>query len=109
MAQTPTQPPGPAPQTGPLLTLDDSIRIAEQNAFTLRTAASNVEKARQRVNEVRANQGPKITANGSYTHTLDHTPFGSLSGATTGVTTGTTGTTGTTASTGATTGSISSF
>src|SRR2546421_12602149 len=100
MAQTPTQTAAPvAPPNGPLLTLDDSIRIAEQNAFSLRTAASNVEKARQRVNEARANQGPKVTANGSYTHTLDHTPFGSLSGAPTGVTTGTNGTTGTTRTT----------
>jgi len=103
MAQTPTQAPVPsqgAPANGPVLTLDDSIRIAERNAFSLRTAASTTEKARQRVNEARGNIGPKITANGSYNHTIEHTSFGGGASATTGVTTGgTTGTTGTTAGT----------
>jgi outer membrane protein len=91
--------------TQQVLTLDDSIRIAEQNAFSLRTAASNVEKARQRTRQAWGALGPQVSANGSYSHVVEHS---SLGGSSASLTTGGGGTTSTTGgTTGATTGGTS--
>ena len=49
------------------LTLDEALRIAEQNSYGLRIAASNVEKAKQRLAEVRGQLGPKVNGQASYT------------------------------------------
>jgi len=80
--------------SGPVLSIDDAIAIAEQNAFSLKTAASGVEQAHQGVNAAKAAFGPQISAVANYTHILDHTNFGSApattGGATTGATTGST-------------------
>jgi outer membrane protein len=51
----------------PTLTLDEALRIAETNAFSLQIAQSNVERTRQRIAEARALQGPRL--NGSVTYT----------------------------------------
>ncbi len=56
---------GPA-QAGPL-TLEEALRIAEQNAFSIQIQQSVIEQNRQRVAEARANMGPKVTISGSYT------------------------------------------
>lgn len=85
----------PATQPGQqVLTLDQAISIAEKNAFSIRTAASNVEKARQRVNEARGALGPRVTGTGSYTRFTEPQGFSlgsSASGGGTGSTGGTTG------------------
>jgi outer membrane protein TolC len=57
---------GTAPQAGPL-TLEEALRIAEQNAFSIKLQQSIVEQNRQRIAEARANMGPKVTISGSYT------------------------------------------
>lgn len=49
------------------LTLDEAIKIAEQNAFAVRVAQSSVERTRQQVNEVKGNLGPQVRVNNSYT------------------------------------------
>ena len=86
---------------GPILTLDQSIAIAEQNAFSLRAAASSVEKARQRVLQFRGQLGPQLTLSAQDFHTIDQsrtaasgTPASTPPQATTGLTTATTGGTG---------------
>ena len=108
MSQAPEQtPPAQMPATGPVLTLDDAITLAEQNAFSLKTAASNVEIAHQRVTQSQGALGPQLSANLSYSQILGHSNFSGASGVT-GVTTGTTGgTAGTTGSTGLS--SVSTF
>lgn len=52
---------------GGTLTLEEAIRIAEQNAFSVKVAQTNVEKTRQRISEVRGSQGPKLSAGSTYT------------------------------------------
>lgn len=49
------------------LTIDEALRIAEQNAFEVRIARSSVEKTRQQVNEVRGNLGPQVRVTTAYT------------------------------------------
>lgn len=49
------------------LTLDDAIRIAEQNAFGVRAAQADLERSRQRVREVKGRLGPRVDTNHSYT------------------------------------------
>ncbi|MEJ5171091.1 MAG: TolC family protein [Fimbriimonadales bacterium] len=56
-----------AANTAPTLTLDEAIRIAEENAFSVRGAQTRVEKARQQAAEAQANLFPKLTAEGTYT------------------------------------------
>ncbi|MEZ0326777.1 MAG: TolC family protein [Fimbriimonas sp.] len=53
-------------QTGPL-TLDEALKIAEQNAFAIKIQQSIIEQNRQRIAEARANMGPKVTISGTYT------------------------------------------
>jgi outer membrane protein TolC len=92
-----------ADSSAPVLSLDDAIKLAEQNAFSLKTAASGVEQAHQGVNAAKAQLGPQVSISANYTHILDHTNVGNLSGVTTGGTTATTGaTTGSTGATGST-------
>jgi len=49
------------------LTLDQAIDIAIQNGFSVKTAAANIEKLRQKVNEARGTLGPKLVADATYT------------------------------------------
>lgn len=49
------------------ITLDQAIDIAVKNGFAVKTAAANVEKQRQKVNETKGNLGPKLTADATYT------------------------------------------
>lgn len=49
------------------LSLDEAIRIASENSFALKIAASNVSKTRERINETRAQAGPQINARATYT------------------------------------------
>jgi outer membrane protein len=51
----------------PKLTLDDALKIAEQNAFSVRLAQSDVEKTRQRVAEAKGRIGPQASVNTVYT------------------------------------------
>ncbi len=53
-------------QSGSPLTMDEAIRIAEQNAFGVRTAQSDVEKTRQRVREAKSRLGPRVDTNHTY-------------------------------------------
>jgi outer membrane protein len=53
-------------QTQPL-TLDEAVNIALRNAFSIQTAASRVEQARQRVNENRGQLGPRVNLGATYT------------------------------------------
>lgn len=57
---------GPSLQD-PVLTLDEALRIAESNAFSVRIAAANVEKSKQVRAEARSQLGPKLTAGATYT------------------------------------------
>lgn len=52
---------------GEHMSLDKAIEIATQNAFSVRIAESNVEKARRRIDEIRGNLGPRVTGGASYT------------------------------------------
>lgn len=54
------------PQSQPM-TLDDALKAAESNAFSLKTAASNVEKTKQQISQARAALGPQLSLNGTYT------------------------------------------
>lgn len=56
-----------AANTAPALTLDEAIRIAEENAFSVKASATRVEKARQQALEAQANLLPRLTAEGTYT------------------------------------------
>lgn len=49
------------------LTIDEAAAIAEQNAFAVRTATSNVELGRQRVNELKGGLGPQVSVSAVYT------------------------------------------
>lgn len=49
------------------LTLDQAVQIAVNNSFTVRTATSNVEIFRQRVNQSRGQLGPKVSIGATYT------------------------------------------
>lgn len=53
-------------QAGPL-SLDDALKVAEENAISLKISASQIEKARQQAAQARGQLGPKITAEGTYT------------------------------------------
>ena len=52
---------------GQTLTIDEALRIAEQNAFGIRLAKSDVEKTRQRVAEARGLLGPQVRVDTNYT------------------------------------------
>lgn len=51
----------------PVLTLDEALKIAESNAFSVKLAESSVEKAQQLVRQTKAQVGPKLTAGATYT------------------------------------------
>jgi outer membrane protein TolC len=51
----------------PAMTLDDAIKVATKNAFSLKIAGSNVEKLRQQVNEAKGTLGPQLVATGNFT------------------------------------------
>lgn len=55
-----------SPIQGERLTLEDAIRIAEQNSYGLKIAKTIAEKTRQRIAEVRGQQGPKVSVDSSY-------------------------------------------
>jgi outer membrane protein len=55
------------PQAEPPLTLEEAMRIAEQNSFSIALQQSDIEKARQRVNEAAASLKPQVSASGTYT------------------------------------------
>lgn len=52
---------------GPVLTLDDAVNIALNNAFSVQTAKSQLEQTRQRVNEIKGSLGPKVNLGATYT------------------------------------------
>lgn len=52
---------------GQTLTIEDALRIAEQNAFGVKIAKSEVEKTRQRVAEARGLLGPQVRIDTNYT------------------------------------------
>ncbi|MHB8636026.1 MAG: TolC family protein [Fimbriimonadaceae bacterium] len=54
----------PAPVT---LTLDDALRLADQNAFAIRIQEAAVEKQRQVVNQTQGSLGPIVSAGGVFT------------------------------------------
>lgn len=54
-----------ASQSGPL-TLDEAIAIAEKNAFSIQLQESNVEINRQRIEQAKANLGPRVGLTASY-------------------------------------------
>ena len=54
-------------QEPPKLSLDEALRIAHEKAFSLKIAESNIEKARQKVNEAKGALGPKLVLDASYT------------------------------------------
>jgi len=49
------------------LTIEEAANLAEQNAFAVRTAASQVEATRQRINQARGALGPQVNSTGVYT------------------------------------------
>lgn len=51
----------------PALTLDQALAIADKNAFSIRTAASNVEKGKQSLSVARASLSPKLSVGSTYT------------------------------------------
>jgi len=52
---------------GPVLSLDDAVAIAMNNAFSVQTAKSKYEQTRQQVNEAKAGLGPKVSLGATYT------------------------------------------
>jgi outer membrane protein len=60
------------PQDG-LLTLEQAIAIAEQNAFAVRVQQTAVERSRQQVAEARAQLGPRVQVGGTYTRFTEAT------------------------------------
>lgn len=50
----------------PAMTLDDAIKVATLNAFSLKIAGANTEKLRQQINEVKGMWGPQLVAAGQY-------------------------------------------
>jgi len=52
---------------GQTLTIEDALRIAEQNAFGVKLAKSDLEKTRQRVAEARGLLGPQVRIDTNYT------------------------------------------
>jgi len=51
----------------PTLSLEEALKIAEANAFRVRLAASDLEKARQQHAESKGRRGPSLQASASYT------------------------------------------
>lgn len=51
---------------GDVLALDDAIKIAEKNAFGVQTAEAAILKGRQRLNEVNAQQGFRVSTSATY-------------------------------------------
>lgn len=49
-----------------VLTMDEAVQIATQNAFSVRLANSNVLKSRQTENTTQGALGPAVTVNGTY-------------------------------------------
>ena len=53
--------------SSPSLTLDEALSIAYQNAYSVKTALSQLEKTRQQVNEARGHLGPQVSLGASDT------------------------------------------
>ena len=53
--------------SSPRITVDEAVDLALKNAFSIRAQATRVEFAKQRLAEVKANMGPRITLDGTYT------------------------------------------
>jgi outer membrane protein TolC len=74
------------PVTTPVpLTLEEAIAIAEQNAYSIKIAESNVEISRQRLSQARGQLGPKVTATGNYNRILNDPRFDTGQGTTVGI------------------------
>lgn len=58
---------GPIQASGPTLTLDQAIQIAEQNAFSVKTAQSAYEKVHQEVLQAKGMLGPDVKLGATYT------------------------------------------
>jgi outer membrane protein TolC len=52
---------------GPVLTIDEAVRIASENGFGVRIARSGVDKSRELVRQARGGFGPRVTLDGAYT------------------------------------------
>ena len=64
MPAAPTQ---TALQPGPVLTMDEALKIAEANAFDVKISESQYRQSKGRLNEIRGLTGPKLTTSASYT------------------------------------------
>ena len=53
--------------SSPRITVDEAVDLALKNAFSIRAQATRVEFAKQRLAEVKANMGPRVTLDGTYT------------------------------------------
>ncbi len=49
------------------LSLSDALRIADENAISLRISNAQIEKARQQANAAKGQLGPKVSLDGTYT------------------------------------------
>lgn len=58
------------------MTVDDAVNLALENAFSVRTAESTVERARQQAIAVSGNLGPQVALQGTYIRWDDHGPTG---------------------------------
>lgn len=54
-------------QGGPVLTLDEAIKVASENAFAIRAANTTIEKTLNQVSVAKGGLGPKLTVDGTYT------------------------------------------
>lgn len=54
-------------QGGPVLTLDEAIKIAGENAFAVKSADATIERTRNQVSVAKGGLGPKLTVDGTYT------------------------------------------
>lgn len=52
---------------GSSLTIDDAIKIASENAFSVRSAETTMEKTRNQVSVAKGGLGPKLTVDSTYT------------------------------------------
>jgi outer membrane protein TolC len=62
------------PQDGNILTLNEAVSIAEQNAFGVRLAQSNARKTQAQIDAAKGALGPKATLGANYTR-YDQAPF----------------------------------
>ena len=83
--QTPQQPTTTPANTqavpaGPVLTLDEAVAIAKQNAFDIATQQSKVRQTQDLLNEARATLGPRLVASANDTHSFNSSSGGGSGG-----------------------------